>query len=290
MFGYVVPDKMNMYMKDYYRYRAFYCGFCKSCGKRCGQCMRLSTNYDITFMNLLLHAVFDVEPEFANEGCILNPVKKKTIAKNDSITEMAVDTNTLLMYYKLLDDKLDDRSVSKAIVRKLIVSNKYKKAKRNLPEIDRLYETEMNNLHALERDGCDSLDRLADTFANMLKGSIKILTADKYSEPLGRLMYNIGKWVYIIDAVDDVDKDHKKSSFNPFIINYEYTTREKFVADRGEEAEKSLMYCYYAMRESFNELKFNLNDGVLTNIIWYGILDRTNEVVRRTSKCKKIRI
>ena len=59
MFGYVLPDKPNMFMKDYAEYRAFYCGLCKSIGKKCSEVMRFTTNYDITFLNVLYHAIFD---------------------------------------------------------------------------------------------------------------------------------------------------------------------------------------------------------------------------------------
>jgi len=77
MFGYVIPDKLNMFMKDYYSYRAFYCGLCKSIGKRCSQLMRIGTTYDMTFLNVLAHAVADEEMEMKLGTCVLNRVQKK---------------------------------------------------------------------------------------------------------------------------------------------------------------------------------------------------------------------
>ena len=75
MYGYIIPDKPNMYIKDFTYFRAFYCGLCKSIGSKCGQLARFSTNYDMTFYNILLHNILDKKVEISNETCILNPVR-----------------------------------------------------------------------------------------------------------------------------------------------------------------------------------------------------------------------
>ena len=141
MFGYVIPDKMNMFVKDYYNYKAYYCGLCKRIGKDCSQLMRISTNYDMVFFDMFCHAVLDIKPNYKNEPCILSP-KKKSIVKGDELTDKIVDINTLLIYYKLLDDKLDSNkpSIAKSMARGLVVSSQYKKAKKNFPELDKLFD------------------------------------------------------------------------------------------------------------------------------------------------------
>ena len=125
MFGYVIPDKMNMFMKDYYNYKAYYCGLCKRIGIDCGQLMRISTNYDMVFFDMFCHAVMEVSPKYHDEPCILSP-KKKTVVKGDELTDKVVDINTLLMYYKLLDDKLDSKKadIAKSLARSLVANTK----------------------------------------------------------------------------------------------------------------------------------------------------------------------
>lgn len=290
MFGYVVPDKMNMYMKDYYRYRAFYCGLCKSIGNKCGQCMRFTTNYDVTFLSLLAHGVLGIEPEFNNEGCILNPIKKKTIAKDNELMQQIVDINTLLTYYKLIDDKVDGRSLSKEIARSMLVEGKYKKARQKFPQLDEFFAKSYEKLRQLERENCNSIDRLADPFASMLAETIVVLCGDKCTTALKELMYNIGRWVYFMDAVDDVDEDYKKKQFNPFLVGYNYKDRATFNTERSEDIQFALMHAYNSACKRFEEIEVTVNEGVLTNIVWYGLLDRTNDITRRTTKCKKIRI
>ena len=73
MFGYVIPDKMNMFMKDYYNYKAYYCGLCKRIGKDCGQLMRISTNYDMVFFDMFCHSIMEIKPTYHDEPCILYP-------------------------------------------------------------------------------------------------------------------------------------------------------------------------------------------------------------------------
>ncbi len=291
MFGYVIPDKMNMFMKDYFHYRAHYCGLCKRIGKDCGQFMRLSTNYDLVFLDLLVHDVLGLKSEYKNEPCILSP-KKKSIAKGDDVTDKIVDVNTLLMYYKLLDDKVDSSKPNplKSIARVGVVSSKYKKAKKNLPELDKIYDNEYTRLREYEVANEESLDKLADPFANMLRQTIKHLLGEKCTEDLETLMYFLGKWIYYIDAIDDIDKDYNKGEFNPLLVGYNYENKDKFFIDNQSRLDFMLMSSYNKMFECFEKIELTINNGPLTNIVWYGILMRTKDILANKCDCKKIRI
>ncbi len=291
MFGYVIPDKMNMFMKDYYNYKAYYCGLCKRIGIDCGQLMRISTNYDMVFFDMFCHAVMEVSPKYHDEPCILSP-KKKTVVKGDELTDKVVDINTLLMYYKLLDDKLDSKKadIAKSLARSLVVSGKYKKAKKNFPELDNLFASEYERLRDMEKQGTFSIDMLADPFANMLSQSVKSVLGDKCSSDIENMFYYLGKWVYIIDAVDDVEKDFKNKEFNPFFVGYNYQNQDKFFEDKGKELEFLLMSSYNAIKNAYKNIELKFNEGAITNILWYGILMRTQDVLGRKGNCKKIRI
>lgn len=288
MFGYIIPDKPNMYMKDYYRYRAFYCGLCKCIGHECSEMMRFTTNYDMTFISLLAHGVLGVEPEFSNEGCILNPMKKKTIAKSTDLMRKIADVNTLLIYYKIIDDVRDGGG--KAAFSKVFINKHFKRAKARMPQLDEIFKREYDALWQLEKDGCGVMDMLADPFANMMREAIKAILGDEYTVPIGGLIYNIARFVYIMDAVDDVGDDHSKSEFNPYLIGYKYTDRVTFNADKGKDVEFLLMHCYTRIKESFAEITLKTNEGVVTNILWYGILARINVILNATSKLPKVKV
>lgn len=290
MFGYVIPDKPNMFMKDYTLYRAFYCGICKSLSKHASQLMRFTTNYDITFINILYHAVCDVDVEISNEACILNPFKKRSIVKDDIYTQKILHFNTLLAHYKCLDDILDENSLSKKIIDKTILNKYVKKAKKEMPKVDEIISKGYQELNALEKANCDSLDKVCHPFANLMKQAIKEIFLDKYNDAIGEIIYALGKYVYLMDAIDDIDDDFKNNKFNVFLSNYKYTDKETFLLEKKELLEFNLMNCYNTIIKEFDAIKINKYEGVLTNILWYGILGNIKTILGRTQKCKKIRI
>ncbi|MEG2676008.1 MAG: DUF5685 family protein, partial [Clostridia bacterium] len=290
MYGYVIPDKPNMYIKDFSLYKAFYCGLCKSIGKKCGQCMRFGTNYDMTFLNILAHAVADKDIVIANETCILNPVKKKSIVKNDDLTEKIVDINTILLHYKCVDDVIDNHSAGKKFVDSAVIKKHYNRAKKNFGQLDEYLNAKYVELRKLEKENCASVDIVADKFALMLQQVGKYAFGEKNSAPLDNIMYNIGKWIYCADAIDDIDDDNKKGKYNMFLVGYDYKDKHTFLADKGEELNFVLMSCYKSICDSFDQIKLNKFEGVVTNILWYGILESTKEILRREQKCKKTHI
>ena len=290
MFGYVLPDKPNMFMKDYALYRAFYCGLCKSIGKKCNQVMRFTTNYDITFLNVLYHAIFDVDVEIKEETCILGPFKKKSIAKDDELTQVIVDVNNILGHYKCVDDIKDNKSASKWMFDKLVLKRHYKKAKVNLEKIDEIVSKGYEKLRDLEQEKCKSVDIVADPFANIMKGISKELFKEKFDDSIGDMMYALGKWVYIVDAIDDVEEDYKDKKFNLFLFDYDYTDKKTFLIEKHDDLEFILKSCYKDIVDNFNKLKVKKYEGVLTNILWYGIKAKTEEILSRSEKCKRIRI
>lgn len=290
MFGYVVPDKMNMFMKDYYGYRAFYCGLCKSIGKRCSQLMRINTTYDMTFLNILAHAVTDVEIEMKMGKCVLNMVQKKLIAQNDKLTEKIVDIGTILAHYKCVDDILDDKSLSKRFIDKAVIKRHYKKARKNYPELDKYISDKYLELAEAEKAKCSSIDRISHHFGEIMVRIGQTVFEDKYTPKLSNLLYNLGKWVYLADAIDDIDEDFKKKKYNVFLIDYEYKDKETFLEEKKDTLEFVMMSCYNTICNDFDKIEVKKYEGILTNILWYGMLNSTKELLRRTEKCKKVRI
>ena len=291
MFGYVIPDKPNMFIKDFTLYRAFYCGLCKAIGKKCGTLMRLTTNYDMTFFSVFVHALTGTEIEISNEGCILNPIRKKSIAKSNPLMDKVVDANTVLAHYKAVDDVRDDNSAGKKIADALVIKRHFKKACKRSPEAAEIIRKGFEELNRLEAERCENVDLIAHQFANMLKELTKLLTGEDYSEYAGNLVYNLGRWVYFADAFDDADEDAKKGEFNAFLINYEYKDRETFVNDKGGDAAFILNCCCKEIMNAFDNVTLKNYEGVVTNIVWYGLREQTDRLLRRKDKCKqKIRI
>lgn len=287
MFGYVVPDKPNMFIKDFTLYRAFYCGLCKCIGKRCGQAMRLTTNYDVTFLSVFVHALTGTAIEIGNEVCILNPVRKKSVVKRNPLMEKIVDVNTILAHCKAVDDVNDDKSAGKKLADALVIKRHYKKACRRYPEAAEIIKKGFDELNRLEGERCENEDLIAHQFATILKELTRLLAGEDYSDAAGDLMYNLGRWVYFADAFDDADEDAKKGEFNVFLAGYEYKDRETFVKDKGKDAAFVLNSSYREIMNAFDGVRLKAYEGVITNIVWYGLREQTDKLLRRTDKCKQ---
>ena len=135
MFGYVIPDKPNMLMKDFTEFRAYYCGLCKALGRDNPALLRLLTNYDCTFLTVLFHNLEGVAPEIKMQGCVLNPVKKKAVVAKSDVMKKAAALTVLLAYYKAGDDVSDGGGLKAARVRSSLAFYA-KKAARLIPEAD----------------------------------------------------------------------------------------------------------------------------------------------------------
>lgn len=290
MFGYVVPDKPNMFIKDFTMYRAFYCGLCKTIGKKCSQSMRFFTNYDMTFFAALLHAVRGEQVEIRNEVCILNPVRKKSVVAVDRSMIDAMNLNTILGHWKVVDDIEDKGGVARRILDSVMIKRHYRKACKAMPEVAAAVEKGYRELAEREREGCASLDIAAHPFAEMMKECTRLILGDDYQEAIGEMMYCLGKWVYFADAIDDVEEDAKKGEYNCMLVGYDFKDRATFLADRKDMITFALEDSYRGVNEAFDKVELKAFEGVITNIIWYGLKEQTAELLRRTTKCKRTRI
>ena len=133
------------------------------------------------------------------------------------MTERIAYLNVILAYYKLSDDVIDN---GKGRLKRSFFSGAYKKAKKNEPEIDKIVKNRYDELLKLEKEKCDSMDIVADPFGNMMQDIVDVILKENATEEIKELAYCLGKWIYLIDALDDFDKDKKKKNFNVFINLY----------------------------------------------------------------------
>lgn len=286
MFGYVIPDKLNMYIKDFNVFQAFYCGLCKTLGKTGSQITRLCTNYDVTFYNVLLHSLTKTEVKFERKICVYNG-KKKTVVDADELSRKMADLAVMLVYYNAEDDVTDGKK-SRVLVKWRLALRKRKAAKR-LPEIDKLMKESFSRLNALEKEKCDSIDRVADCFASLMRDITKQLI--KTDDNIDTFMYNLGRMVYLLDAVDDVEKDSRKNRYNPLLLNYGECAKKKDYLDKNaDELSFLLNSTYNKMVGCYNMMDIVLYEGVLSNTIYLGIKMQMERLLKGEDKCQITRL
>ncbi|MDD4120690.1 MAG: DUF5685 family protein [Clostridia bacterium] len=284
MFGYITADKPNMLIKDYAEYRAYYCGLCKSIGKNNPQLMRLSVNYDIVMLSILAHNYAKIKPDAEMGRCLIHPIGKKfAILKHDELQGKIVDINTILGYYKLQDDILDEDSGKKKIAKDYIRA-KYKKAAGRLPRFDSVISKIYEDFEQIQKNK-GSLSELIEKSAEMLS-EVGKEACPGYDEPLDIFCKNLGRWVYLIDAYDDLWKDYRSKSYNPMIIDQELT--EEKVEDLTKMVRANLNDYISKIKDSYDTMDITISEGPLSNVIYLGLQARTDQVLEnRGNKCKK---
>ena len=285
MFGYVVIDKPNILIKDYQTYRAYYCGLCKAIGKQAGQGMRLTLNYDIVLLALLAYNYEDKDPVFKKGHCPVHPIRKIEYVADTEIFGKIADVNTVLGYYKTLDDVIDE---GKHRVISSLVKGYYKKAEKRIPDFAEDVKKGYEEIREKEKKR-ESADRIAESFGTMLMKAADAVT-EKSDATLRKLLFYIGKWIYVIDAVDDLKTDAEKQNFNPFLRenqSYDDTLYETI----DGEARAILYDCIDNVRSAYETMRVNVSEGALSNVIYLGLKTRTEQILRaKGEKCRKIRL
>ncbi|MCQ1528451.1 DUF5685 family protein [Lutispora saccharofermentans] len=289
MFGYVTPDKGEMKIKEYELFRAYYCGVCKSMGKSFGPLCRLGLNYDSVFLGLFLSSINKENVGLAYEACAANPLKKKWIVKKSPSVDFSSDINIILTYYKLQDDWEDEKNIL-AKAAQLLIGSGYRAASSSNKEAEAHIKQSLEKLYALEKQNCSSMDRAADPFGELIKGIVGIGYKgdnEKDKKAVEWLGYNLGRWIYIIDAYDDIEKDVKKNNYNPLLLQYEYKNGDigAFKDKIKEDIKFNLIHTLTQAASAFELLDMN-NRSIIENVIYLGMDKKTKSILEGRS-CKK---
>ena len=231
MFGYVKPDYRELKVKEYDLYKSAYCGLCRVMGKRYSYIYKMSLSYDFVFMVLLRLYASPENVSFTKRRCIAHPTKKKVMMEENSALSLASDVGVIMLYHDFLD-KINDKDGFKSFVCKLVMPELRRLRKKackneNISAFDKFVEERLKNLSNIEKDFTPSVDIPSEEFGLILAEALSI----GYEGSNKRITYeigkNIGKWIYIIDAVDDIDRDEKNKSYNPFLATFENADEAK---------------------------------------------------------------
>ena len=276
MFGYIQPDSPYLFKKDEMLYKALYCGLCKSIGKGCGQTARSALTYDMAFMSALVHNIRHEDVNIKRAHCAWHIIKKRPIAEVDDITVLLGCINTALAYYKLCDDKADgDR---KGALRHLYKKGLKRAAKRHKRAVE-IIANQMAEQSKLEKAGCSIIEMAAEPSAVMMR-ELSVYALGEYSTPeTEALFYDIGRWVYLIDALDDYDKDVKKHRFN--VLYNAFGAKDKAEAVEGNREELTFLFdsLFADMRVRLSKIDFGFNHDLTDNIILRGIPLKTRAIL-----------
>ena len=285
MFGYILPNKPNMYMKDYGLFRAFYCGLCHQTGRCQGQCMRFGVGYDITFLSILFHGVQHEKLFFKSKACVAKPFRKTAVVVGSPLQEQCCHLNALLLEFKCKDDIADGKSGSKRLLARGI-RRQVKKARKALPKVAAILDEAFDEQQKVERTQTDNWMVACDPFACCMQ-EIALSMAPKGGQPLAEVTYGLGQFVYLADCLDDYDKDKRKGDYNPLLLRYKAESKVALIEQHGEELRGQMDDLIARIKESYKSLAIFDTEGIVTNTLWYGL--RAQAEVLLDKECKSCR-
>lgn len=265
MFGYVRPLKGELLVRELSRYKSIYCGICKSVSRDYGQVPRLTVGYDLTLLALLLLSLAEDQPEVAMETCVLNPVQKKPIVQGGGIIDRCAALSVLLGYHKAQDNQQDEARV-KGLVAAGLLRGAYRKARQRYPESDASIMRHLARLAALEKGPPDL--EAASIFGDLLADVMQEAVSDGRLEgpvraALVLFARHLGTWVYLCDAIDDLEKDCNNGSWNPF--------SGLTAAEARALAETRMQAAELAMDRTAALLPYTRDGGIVANVVTLGL-------------------
>ena len=214
MFGYLCASHKELDEAQKQRYGAVYCGICRQIRQQSRQLARLTLQYDMAFLALLLMSLYEPEESGGGNACMLHPIKKRPWVDNEYIRYCA-DLNVALAYYKCMDDWFDDHSLTAKAAAGVLKSS--------LDGIESRYPRQcaairdcISKLRELEDENCPNPDETANCFGTLM-GELLVYREDLWADTLRRMGHSLGRFIYLADAVKDLPKDKKKHKFNPFL-------------------------------------------------------------------------
>jgi hypothetical protein len=278
VFGYVCVDASQLKMWEYELYKSTYCAICRHGGKHTTKLSRFFLSYDFVALALMRMMLTEETPKVKKYFCPYSPKRKNMLQPNPSI-EYTADAFMILAYYKIVDDKNDSfgfKKICKSIPLFLLRKKAMQAEKRN-PTLSEAVRFELNRLSKAEREKCSLVDRVADCFAMLLAKTLSIgLEGDKkiVAHEIG---YHVGRYIYIIDALDDYKKDLKTGNYNPL---KEMFPDVDILKENLNSIKDTLIGSMNTALSALNLLEDNQYKGVIENILTYGSYKTTDKVLK----------
>lgn len=278
MYGYVRALQNKISNRDEEVYNGYYCGLCKALGERYSQGARFLLSYDMTFLSIIMSSVAGKNESISHEKCILHHIKTKPVIKS-LYNAYAADMGVILAYEKMLDDRADGGFKGSSLEK--LYRGLYRKAADNRPKAAEMVHSDLKKLYDAEGRRENSIDTMAEFFAKVMRDifggcdELNSAVTESTVRALEEAGAELGRWIYVIDALDDFDDDIKSGSYNPLVL--------KYGSDRKRAAEdmRPVLFRYLEMLAAaldIAEIKDNFD--LIDNIVYLGLRARTEEVLK----------
>lgn len=280
MFGYIKPHKPELKIKEYEMYKGIYCSLCKQLGRCYGLFSRFLLNYDFTFLAVCLLASQKTESEFEKSHCSFCFSKKCVCCKlPDSALDYSAAISLIVAYYKI-EDNLKDGSIFEKILCGITLpymKRTSKKASKKYPEVAAYVKTQLDLQRSTEKSNSSSIDMASDSTAKALGNIFSFMYDVSQKNIAYRFGYCLGRFIYICDALDDLEKDYKSGNYNPFLTENKKPNFEKI-----RNSSLNILYTTAdELAKAYELIDFHRYKSILDNIVYYGLDDSIYKVLRK---------
>lgn len=275
MYGYVTVNKAELKFREYDIYHSYYCGLCQTLKSKYGKKGQISLSYDMTFLTVLLTGLYEPKTGIKGIKCFAHPGQKKP-ARINEFTDYVADMSIILAYYKSKDDWIDDKQYTKLAYSKLLKS-KYEEITIKYPQKIKKIDYLLKKMRVREKKKEQDVDIMAGLFGEVT-AEIFDYKKDVWEQSLRKVGFYLGKFIYLMDAYEDIEDDIKKGNYNPFFSFYKE-------ADFEERAEKLLTMMMAECSKEFELLPIISHAEILRNILYSGVWTRY-EIIRKTREEK----
>lgn len=268
MFGYVTVCEPELKVKDLKKYRAYYCGLCSTLKEDYGFMGQMTLTYDMTFAVILLSSLYETTTKHEEHRCKVHPAKRQHMLQNE-ITSYAAAMNVLLAYYHMEDDWQDDRKVS-SLMTKSLIQGKAKKTIEKYPRQSEIIRKSLKELGECEHENSMDIDRAAGCFGRLM-AELFVWKEDIWEKTLRKMGFYLGKFIYLMDAYEDLPEDRKKNRYNPL---KELAKRPDYEA----QMEQILRMMIAESTVRFEQLPCLVDVDILRNILYDGVWNHYNKI------------
>jgi hypothetical protein len=302
MFGYIRPMKSELLVREYEEYKAVYCQLCRVLGDSLGIVSRFTLSYDAAFYAMIAIGLKGSAVPACGKRCTMNPAKKcQYIASTGQEYEKAAALSVMMAYYKAKDNVADERFAKSLLSRLTLpyLKRKYKKAQRNDPGMAQIITEMAEQQKRAETLSPVSLDACCEPTAQMLSSLMEELGGDDRAHQIAlkQFGYFLGRWVYLMDAADDLKDDLHSGSFNPLVDKLslqEFCGKKASESFSGEIQKQAERFCNEAlnanlamMMPALNLIEFRQFGPIIENIVHKGLPQVQKEILFLHVKEKK---
>lgn len=262
MFGYIIASADNLSEVRRGRFRELYCGLCRTLRQRHGALGGLTLSYDMTFLGLLLNALYEPGERRGAERCPAHPAKRHYYV-DSPVLPYCADMNIALSYHKCLDNWRDDKNPLSAGEAKLL-QRAYRRVQREWPDPCRAIESWLDEIHRIETDDTEAIDPPVNATGRMLGRLFQWRPGDVWAESLNAIGDGLGRFIYLMDAYEDLPGDIRRNRYNPLKAYRDRPDYEDFCRD-------ALMMAVADATREFELLPIVQDADVLRNILYSGV-------------------